>query len=478
MAIEPNSVRYKQSSMPFVQMENISHFLRACQTPPLSLPPHDVFLTVDLYEAKDPAQVVQCIGAFSRKANMIQPERFPRAIGPRSKGMMSPQHTGTSNSGYSSGLGTAHDKARVSSNTSESSLSTSSTAHWGIGTSNLNKSTLSNSNTNGGATSPKAGISSWSKKTDEGNTTPAWNIHQYGYMGGASQGNQGITFGGRRQITTPAPKVPSLAEKERKRREDAMEAERLRIQAEEAEHRRRVEREAEEERDRVAEERRWEEETRRQRELEKRQAENEKRKWEEEERKWKEEEEIRFREEKEAEARFERERQQKRENSDTRLKGQFLSQYKAEQSQTPRKPSGESPERIAERERVKDLERHLEEAKERERQYERERQERLCSDSRPQSSNSRLSQPQEKAESAPNIASRPHKSSVDSWQADEREFLRQEWSNQQDKSFDEPPPPQPPRPLPTPTSFPSHSSDQTTPPSETPLPSLPTRPLP
>ena len=300
-------------------------------------------------------------------------------------------------------------------------------------------------------------------------------------MGGASQGNQGITFGGRRQITTPAPKVPSLAEKERKRREEASEAERLRVQGEEVEHRRRVEREAEEERDRIAEEKRWEEETRRQRELEKQQAENEKRKWEEEERKWKEEEQTRIRDEKEVEARFERERQQKRANSDVRLKGQFLSQYQAEQSQVPRTSNGQDSERTAESERVKDLERQLEEAKERERQYERERQERLRFDSSPLSGNGDFPRSangsHENPESVPSLPSGSHKNSVDSWQADEREYLRQEWSKQQDKSLDENPPPQPPRPLPTPISFPSYSPKPPTP-SETPPPSLPTRPLP
>src|SRR3954464_4888420 len=84
--------KFKQSAMPFVQMENISHFLRACQMPPLNLPPHDVFLTVDLYEAKDPAQVTQCIGAFSRVANKAEPSQFRTVIGPNLRpGFVSPQ---------------------------------------------------------------------------------------------------------------------------------------------------------------------------------------------------------------------------------------------------------------------------------------------------------------------------------------------------------------------------------------------------
>ena len=35
LAIGPPGVKFKQSNMPFVQMENISQFLRACQLPPL-----------------------------------------------------------------------------------------------------------------------------------------------------------------------------------------------------------------------------------------------------------------------------------------------------------------------------------------------------------------------------------------------------------------------------------------------------------
>lgn len=75
-------------------------------------------------------------------------------------------------------------------------------------------------------------------------------------MGGASQGNQGITFGGQRQITSAAPKIPNLADKERKRREEEAEAKRLRQQAKEAEQKWRTERAAEEERKRVAKEER------------------------------------------------------------------------------------------------------------------------------------------------------------------------------------------------------------------------------
>ena len=442
LAVSPG-VKFKQSSMPFVQMENISHFLRACQTPPLSLPPHDVFLTVDLYEAKDPAQVLQCISAFSRRANAIQPSRFPRTIGGKSKGVVSPQVSGSNNSGFGAPAPSLPSRSRGASNVSNGSSTFNPAAN------NAQAARMSPTRTGGSQSgtpsSPGGPVSSWSRKADEGATAPAWNIHQYGYMGGASQGNQGIAFGARRQITSASPVVPSLADKERRRREKEAEDERLRVQAEEAENRRKIEREAEEERARIEEERRWEEETRKQRELERQTAEHEKRKWEEEERRWKEEEEHRSREEREAEARLEKERARKRAGSDARLKGQFLSQYQADQ---PRAPGGES-------DRIKELEEQLARAKEREAQYERERQERLRNHEREKPI---------QAEPQP----REHRDSQDSWREDERDFLRKEWKTQNDG------PPQPPRPLPVPGSRSTQQQQQ----QQQQAPPQPPRPLP
>lgn len=426
--------------MPFVQMENISHFLRACQQHPLGLQSHDIFQTVDLYESKDPAQVLQCISAFSRRASAVNPRIFSNVIGEKSKtGLVSPQSTG----GFSAGSA-KYSRPRGASNTSETSSTPSYSASQAIGgrgsPSRFSESGSSSSKpVNGSSTS--GGVSSWSRKTDESATTPAWNIHQYGYMGGASQGNQGISFGGRRQITTPAPKVPSLAEKERKRREQEAEAENLRIQAEETEHRRRIEREAEEERERLAEEQRWEEETRRNRERERLRVEEEKRRWEEEERRWKQEEETRIREEKEAEAKLERERQQKPIGNESRpkLQGQYLSQYKAEQEQVPIRSGGKDTERNSESERVKELERQLAEAKEREARYERERQERLQAQNQP------------KEVSRPSSGNRAmyDGSTEDNNREDERDFLQQQWSTHNKPSTEPQPPQQPPRPLPS-----------------------------
>ena len=456
LATGPPGVRFKLSPMPFVQMENISHFLRACQSQPLNLQSHDIFQTVDLYDKKDPAQVLQCISAFSRRAHETTPNRFSSAIGGKSKvGPMSPQSTG----GFSAS-GSSYSRPRGISNSSAGSSATPNLPSRTGGRRSPTRSSDSTSSINGGMlSSPSGNVSSWSRKTDEGATTPAWNIHQYGYMGGASQGNQGISFGGRRQITTPAPKVPSLADKERRRREEEAEAERLRLQAEETERKRRIEREAEEERERVAEQERWAEETRKQRETEQKHLEEEKRRWEEEERKWQEEEEARAREERAAEARLERERKQKRTESDTRLQGQFLSQYQAEQHRLPVKSTGEDPERIAERERVKELEKELEKAKERERQYERERQERLASDRGRSQFDSSISDGRTRSRSRPlpTAPTRPQ-NAEDPWKANERDTLRQEWSKYNGDS--EPPgpelpqaPPQPPRPLPSPAPY-------------------------
>ncbi|PYI28278.1 hypothetical protein BP00DRAFT_488895 [Aspergillus indologenus CBS 114.80] len=439
LAVSPG-VKYKQSSMPFVQMENISHFLRACQMPPLSLPPHDVFLTVDLYEAKDPAQVLQCLTSFSRRANALQPSKFPYAIGPQSKGSsLSPHVTGSSQGG-----------------------AYTPTKSLGLGGSNSGHSSP--------ARSPQP-VSTWSKKSDEHSTAPAWNIHQYGYMGGASQGNQGVAFGARRQITTAAPHVPSLAEKEKRRRD---EEERNRLQELEDQRRRQQQQEVDEEQARLEEERRWEEETARTREQERLQVEAERQRWDQQQRQWQEEEDKRQQEERETEARLEKERLQRREAQDSRLNGQFLSQYQASMVAGAGKPAATSESQ--ERHRIRQLEHELERAKERERQYERERDDATRAKS-PETARS------------PRPVPVPPKPSYDlSSLEQERRLLRGEWQKhhhddqQQDnnntnnnnlptpipESPSSPPPPSLParRPLPEP------------PPTESQPPAMPPRPLP
>lgn len=73
--------KYKSSKMPFVQMENISFFLKACELIGIS---HDeIFQTIDLYERKDPYQIIITLISFSRRANEINSTNFPNVIGPK-----------------------------------------------------------------------------------------------------------------------------------------------------------------------------------------------------------------------------------------------------------------------------------------------------------------------------------------------------------------------------------------------------------
>jgi len=465
MAI-PTPVRFKKSAMPFIQMENISHFLRACEQPPLNMPAHDRFLTVDLYEAKDPAQVLQCLGAFSRVANAKNPSKFPTTIGPKKgPGPLSPSVTGgggyTSTPLASPGFGRSRGPSTASNTSGSSTFNplarppaerTLSAARTGGSDTSYTS--------NGLPKSPPGGVSSWSKKVDEGSTAPAWNIHQYGYMGGASQGNQGIAFGARRQITSAGPHVPNLAEKERLRREKAAEEERLRLQAEEAEHKRRIEREAEEERIRIEEEQKWEEETRKQQEAKQARLDQQKRQWEEQERRWKMEEQERLREEREAQAQLEAETRRKRAGSDARLKGQYLSQYQAEQASKPRSRRGSIDEPSAERDRIRELEQQLEEAKERERQYQAEREGRL-QDKKVRSRSKSRTRERSKSRARPAPPPRapsPQDSNVSWAQEDDRAYLRKQWDQTQRQAprpLPEPAPPSlPARPLPEPATRP------------------------
>ncbi|KAK2629900.1 hypothetical protein QTJ16_000720 [Diplocarpon rosae] len=448
----PNTLRFKaRAVMPFVQMENISLFLSACKSAPFNLPSHDTFLTVDLFESKDPAQVLQCLGSFSRAANRINPSRFPSPIGGRSRsGFMSPQGTGSGTVGGGS-YGIRGRGVSNASNTSSVYNTRPSLTPTKTGDSNSGRWSPTKNGT--GPLSP--GVSSWSKKSDEGATSPAWNIAQYGYMGGASQGKLGVSFGGRRQITSAGPTVPNLAEKEKRRKEQEAESERQRLQAEADERRRLADQHAEEERARAQEEDRWAEETRKMRERERQKAEEEKLKWEEEEQRWREEEEARQREEREAEARLHEERKRARGNSDGRLRGQFLSQYQAENGISRGNSSGESPENG----RIKELERELEKARERERQYERERQAKLKQRSHMAVEDhdmaARLTE--ESAKVRPRSQSRPrtqsHKDSDEVWREDERDYLRKQWAtHHSDESAHPPQPPsKSPRPLPQPT---------------------------
>jgi transgelin len=407
------------------------------------LPDHDIFLTDDLYEAKDPAQVLQCIVAFSRRANAVNPLAFSRAIGAKSKAsFVSPQLSGASQAAYGRPPVGLPNRERGGSSASDSSATVWNPLAKGAYSGRV-------SPTKGSASmSPPGNVSSWSRKGDQGSTAPAWNIHQYGYMGGASQGNQGISFGARRQITSAAPAVPGLAEKERRRKEEEREAERQRMQAKEAEDRRGFEMEAEEERVRLEEEQRWQDETRRLREKEREEAEAEKKRWEEEQRRWKEEEEARLREERDTEARRLNERDRQRGTNGARLRGQFLSQYQAEHHQKSQDVPGEASRSTSESQRITDLERQLELAKERERQYQMERQERLKNShvpsARPAGQHGHSPPPDQ-----PHPRQPPKTSHEDDWQRSEREYLEREWKTHNDEELQRQPPlPHAPKPTP------------------------------
>lgn len=137
--ILPDSAPYKQSKMPFVQMENIASFLRAAEK--IGVPHHELFETVDLFEKQNPDQVLITLRSLSRHAhekNSSIPVLGPKLVSPNQR-----KH--------------------------------------------------------------------FSKQTSD---IPAWNERQYGFMGGASQGTEGVVFGGRRDIISreqkPAPAPPKI----------------------------------------------------------------------------------------------------------------------------------------------------------------------------------------------------------------------------------------------------------------------------
>lgn len=77
----PNNpcTKVKNSRMPFVQMENISFFLKACEM--IGVPHDEIFQTVDLFDRKDPYQVIVTLISFSRIANRMD-HSIP-VIGPK-----------------------------------------------------------------------------------------------------------------------------------------------------------------------------------------------------------------------------------------------------------------------------------------------------------------------------------------------------------------------------------------------------------
>ncbi len=459
MAVSPG-VKYKASNMPFVQMENISHFLRACEMPPLNLPAHDRFLTVDLYDGKDPAQVLQCIAAFSRRANSVNPSAFPHALGGKSKGSsVSPQGTGSSTGPRSPGYTTTSAiRPRGISETGQPAPAytfnpLNKAAYSTSGSGRISPTKPAPSSLSRGGLATGGLVSSWKDQKDHSNTAPAWNIHQYGYMGGASQGNLGVSFGGRRQITSQSPEVPSLAEKDKRLREKVEQEQR---EVEDRQRRDQAEREAEqnrlrqeEERARLDEEQRWAEETRKQKEeeeWERRWQDDQQRRRDREaaERADKEEQQRRVEQEaadaRQREAQLAKERSRQRTTSDARLNGQFLSQYQADHGRSNAPQSQQLADQAeSEKQRIADLERQLEELRAQQRQ-------------------TATSPPAPEQPRALPSRNQPKASNEDDWDASERDYLRKEWQNaQQDtENYAPPKPPRPiesTRPLPNPTAY-------------------------
>eukprot|EP01133_Synstelium_polycarpum_P015050 gene15050-17808_t len=62
--IKPGCCKIAKGSAPFLQMENIGGFLNFCKSQGVATT--DQFMTVDLYEAKNMNQVIQCLQALKR----------------------------------------------------------------------------------------------------------------------------------------------------------------------------------------------------------------------------------------------------------------------------------------------------------------------------------------------------------------------------------------------------------------------------
>ena len=211
-------------------------------------------------------------------------------------------------------------------------------------------------------------ISSWSRKADEGQTAPAWNIHQYGFMGGASQGNQGVVFGAPRQITSPSVNVPSTAEKQARMRQMNEEEEREATNRREAEQRFAAEKlaqiEASEERARIDEHRRFDEEAQKAHVRAREEAEMQRRALD------KEREELRNARERELRD-VERDKEERRNRDERRRAEEERARQEAEDVR--RRSSHVSPppslKGNSELDRIKELEKQLAEAREREHQW-------------------------------------------------------------------------------------------------------------
>lgn len=420
--------------MPFVQMENISLFLWACKTPPLNLQEHDIFLTVDLYESKDPAQVIQCLVAFSRAAHSINPAAFPSAIGQQSR-LISPQSMGglgpsLKHRGYSGASNALNSTIEMETLTPLASLETENSSSGEWSTKNSSKNDINY----------KTVLSSWSKREHKDTISPAWNIAQYGYLGGASQANLGIAFGSRRQIISTGPTFPILTDKSKKQCEKKAD-ENLRVENQKRESKRPAQIEPQIEIEDylcIGEERTLENKASQACREELRMQEEEKRIWEEQERQWKLTEDNRRREEKEAEARMDEERRRARSRSrEPNLQGQILSQFQDGNVISANRSNYSS--------RAREFENELKLARQREAEYQALRQ---------NPGNRSLSKLRMVSPSRPKLPAR-----MDSWSKDEREVLRTpHHTSSAEKEFQypffqQPILPKKSRPLPDPTAI-------------------------
>ncbi len=75
----PQTIKIKESKMAFFQMENIEKFLTFIKSQ--GLPQDELFQTIDLYESKDPYQVILTIQSLSRLINKQFGNQYP-FIGP------------------------------------------------------------------------------------------------------------------------------------------------------------------------------------------------------------------------------------------------------------------------------------------------------------------------------------------------------------------------------------------------------------
>lgn len=75
------TIKCRNSRMPFVQMENIMFFLQFCEM--VGVAHDEIFQTVDLFERKDPYQVIVTLMSLSRIAHALKPHVFKTVIGPK-----------------------------------------------------------------------------------------------------------------------------------------------------------------------------------------------------------------------------------------------------------------------------------------------------------------------------------------------------------------------------------------------------------